>query len=205
MRTCGASAIRIRVDGHYAYAHALRGPGNAAGDLAAIRNQQFSKHGYIPEQAEPGVLDRRVETGGDGKAKDVSRLGRIDNAVVPEPCGRVVRVALGFVLFARLFLEGRFVGFRPAAAFGLGGVAADRGEYVRRLLTAHDRNTRVGPGKQEARPVGTAAHAVVAGTVGAANDDREFRHGGGGYGCYELGAVLRDSPGFGGLSDHGSR
>jgi hypothetical protein len=48
---------------------------------------------------------------------------------------------------------------------------------------------RVGPHPQEARRVGAAAHAVVAGAEAAADDDGELGHGRRGHGRDHLGAV----------------
>ena len=44
------------------------------------------------------------------------------------------------------------------------------------LLAAHHGGAVVGPGEDEARVVGAAAHAVVAGAEAAADHDRELRH-----------------------------
>src|SRR5438128_2787758 len=58
-----------------------------------------------PENAEAAFLDRRVERGGDREREDVARFLRGDQAVVPEPRGRVVRVPLALVLLAERALE----------------------------------------------------------------------------------------------------
>ena len=44
------------------------------------------------------------------------------------------------------------------------------------LLAAHHGDARIRPHPQEPRRIGAAAHAVIAGAVGAADHDREFRH-----------------------------
>src|ERR1043165_6195494 len=75
-------------------------------------------------------------------------------------------------------------------------VALDRGEDACRLLAAHDRDARVRPHPQEARRVGAAAHAVLPGAEGAAEDHGEFRHPGGGHRGDHLGAVLGDAAGL---------
>ena len=50
-------------------------------------------------------------------------------------------------------------------AGALGGLAAHDGEHAGELLRAHHRDAVVRPGEHEARVVGAAAHAVVAGAV----------------------------------------
>src|SRR5262249_22241307 len=68
--------------------------------------------------------------------------------------------------------------------------AADLGEHVRRLLAAHHRDARIGPGPQEARIVRAAAHRIVAGAEAIADDDGEFRHSRTGDRRHHLRAVL---------------
>ncbi len=46
----------------------------------------------------------------------------------------------------------------------------DRGQDAGCLLAAHDRDARIGPHEQKARIVGAAAHGVVAGAKGTADD-----------------------------------
>src|SRR5205823_2633670 len=71
-----------------------------------------------------------------------------------------------------------------------------------RLFAAHHRDAAVGPGKDEARIVGAAAHAVVAGTEAAADHDGDLRHRGVGDGLDHLGAVLDDAAALGLGADH---
>ncbi len=70
------------------------------------------------------------------------------------------------------------------------------------LLTTHHRNARVRPHPQKARAVGTAAHAVVACTIGAADHHGEFRHRCGRNRRHELCAVAGNAAGFVFLADH---
>src|SRR3954471_20337688 len=58
-----------------------------------------------PKDAELRFLDRRVERGGDREAEQPARVGRVDDAVVPEPCARIVGMALALVLLADRRLE----------------------------------------------------------------------------------------------------
>ncbi len=97
-----------------------------------------------------------------------------------------------------LFFRSGAEGFAAA----LQRFAFDRGQDAGRLFAAHHRGAGVRPLKQKARAVGAAAHRVVACAKAAADDhrvlgNRRARHGG-----HELGAVLGDSAGFGGLAHH---
>src|SRR5690348_13823555 len=117
-----------------------------------------------PEDAEARRLDRCIQGGGEGEAEDAARVYRVDDAVVPETRGGVVGMALGFVLGADWRFE-RFLLLRRRFA------AAHLRQHHRGLLAAHHRDARVRPHEQETRVVGAAAHAVVAGTVAAADDE----------------------------------
>ena len=81
-------------------------------------------------------------------------------------------------------------------------VFLDLDEHAGRLFAAHDGDAAVGPRKQEARLVGAAAHAVVAGAEGAADEHGEFGDVGGGDGLHHLGAILGDAAGLVLLADH---
>src|SRR3954468_2656790 len=148
-----------------------------------------------PKDAELRLFDRGVQGCGDGEAEQAPGIGRIDDAVVPEPRARIVGMALGLVLLAQRLLEGFLVLFRFE-------IAADGSEDARRLLTAHDRDAGVRPHPQETRRVGAAAHAVVAGAEGAADDHREFRNLRSGDRGHHLRAVFRDAARFVLLADH---
>src|SRR3546814_8139938 len=53
-----------------------------------------------PEHAEACVRDRCVGGGGEAEPESAAGLRGIDDAVIPEPGGRVVRTALRVELFA---------------------------------------------------------------------------------------------------------
>src|SRR3546814_5417551 len=63
--------------------------------------------------------------------------------------------------------------------------------HASRLLSAHDRNARVGPSEQEARRIGAATHAVIARPEAAADHHGDLGHLRGGDRRDQLGAVLR--------------
>jgi hypothetical protein len=96
---------------------------------------------------------------------------------------------------------GLFVG-RPGLAARGHGVAPDRGQHRGRLLAAHDRDARARPDREQARRVGPAAHAVVAGAEAAAQDHGELGYPGRGHRGHHLGAVLGDAPGLVLAADH---
>ena len=81
-------------------------------------------------------------------------------------------------------------------------IALHRGQHARGLLAAHHRDARVRPHPQEARLVGAAAHAVVAGAERAADDDGELRDDRVGDGVHHLRAVLGDAAALVLLADH---
>src|SRR6185312_2269892 len=70
------------------------------------------------------------------------------------------------------------------------------------LLAAHYGDAAVGPGEDEARIVGAAAHAVVAGAEAAADHDGDLRHGGVGHRLDHLRPVLDDTAALGLGADH---
>ena len=74
--------------------------------------------------------------------------------------------------------------------------------HAGRLLAAHHGGAVVGPGEDEARIVGAAAHAVVAGAEAAADHDGDLRHRGVGHRLDHLGAVLDDAAALGLGADH---
>src|SRR5690606_29145885 len=51
-----------------------------------------------PEHAKAGWLDRRVEGGRHRESEHAAGIGRIDDAVVPQPGGGIPRAALVFIL-----------------------------------------------------------------------------------------------------------
>src|SRR5574343_1729718 len=155
-----------------------------------------------PENAELGFFGRGVHRGRQAKAEYAAGIGRVDDAVVPQASRGVVGVALGFILLADRRLEGGFFLGRPGLAGGFDAVALDRGQHAGRLFAPHHRDARVRPHPQEAWRVGTAAHAVVAGTEAAADDHGEFRHLGGSDGRHHLGAIAGKAAVFVLLADH---
>src|SRR3954465_1135600 len=121
------------------------------------------------EDAVTQLAERRVRARREGETEHGAGLRRVDDAVVPEAGGGVVRVALVFVLVADRRLERLFLLGRPLLAAGLEPVAAHGREHAGRLLAAHDGDAGVGPGEQEPRRVRPAAHRVVAGPERAAD------------------------------------
>jgi hypothetical protein len=111
-------------------------------------------------------------------------------------------VAFALVGFEHRLLEGVLVGLRPALPFAFDVVAAHGREHACCLRAAHHRNARVGPCEHEARPIRAPAHRIVAGTVAAADDERDLRHVGVGDRHHHLRAVPRDAAGFRVATDH---
>src|SRR4029453_16335526 len=106
--------------------------------------------------------------------ESVGCIQRIDDAVVPQACGRVVGVALVLVLRADRRLEFLFVLGGPSTALGFDVVASYRGQHARGLLAPPSRDASLGTHPHETRPECASAHAIVAGAEAAANDHREL-------------------------------
>src|SRR4030042_660203 len=110
------------------------------------------------------AVNGSVERGRDGQSQDVSCLCRIEDTVVPEIGRGVVGVALLFRhgddrllnRLDRFFGEGRLPLPRELIVF-------HGDEHVGRLFAAPDADLGVGPHPQDARRVGPAEQAVVAG------------------------------------------
>src|SRR3954468_4318655 len=146
-----------------------------------------------PEDSVGGLGDGHVGHGGEAHAQHPAGVDRVDHTVVPQPGRGVVRGALVLVLVADRCLEGLLVISAPLLAARLEAVASHGREDRRGLLAAHHRDPGVGPHPEETRVVGATAHAVVAGTAGAADDDRELRDDRAGDRGDELGAVTGDA------------
>ena len=71
-----------------------------------------------------------------------------------------------------------------------------------RLFAAHHGRAAVGPGEDEARVEGSAAHAIVARAEAAADHDGDLRHGRVGDRLDHLGAVLDDAAALALCADH---
>ncbi len=142
--------------------------------ISRVVNMLASLH---PENAELGVFRRRIHRARQAQGQHAAGVGRVDDAVVPQPCRRHSRGAPAS---------------RTARASGALKAASSSAAQEPPLASMPSRLTvastpaacsppitemrRVGPHPQEARRIGAAAHAVVAGTEAAADDDGEFGH-----------------------------
>src|SRR5690606_20436045 len=113
------------------------------------------------KDAEPRVLLRRIERYGKCERPHHARIGRLDHTVVPPPRRRVVRVALQFVLRARIGAVFFQRGFGHRLAARLGAFATHLSQHVSGLFAAHYRDAGVWPHPQKMWIVGAAAHAVI--------------------------------------------
>ena len=126
-----------------------------------------------PEHAELRRLDRRVQRGGERQRQHARVSRRVDDAVVPQPRGGVVGVALRLVLLADRRLERLLL------------LGAPRARPWPRCRRAGPWRARSPPARRPSREmrafghihrkrgrVGAAAHAVVAGAEAAADDAR---------------------------------
>src|SRR6266699_570433 len=146
-----------------------------------------------PKHPEPRRFDRRVERGREREREHAPGFLRRDDAVVPQPGGRVIGISLALVIVPDRLLEFFFLLGAPRLAPRLDIVAAHGGEHRGGLLPTHDRNSRIGPDEQEPRRVGPPAHTVIAGAVGSPDDQGELGHLRAGDRRHHLGAVLGDA------------
>src|SRR5476649_536366 len=100
------------------------------------------------KDAELGLADRLIHRRRQCQRQSHARVGRIEDAVVPQACRGVIRMALALELVAHRLLEGFFLVLRPAAALGLDIVAPHGREHGCRLLAAHHRDARRRPHPQ---------------------------------------------------------
>ena len=87
---------------------------HARRSIAVIRRRSWRRS--HPEDAELGRPDRLVHRRRQAERQRRARVGRIEDAVVPQPRRRVVGMALAVVLLADRLLEGLLLVLRPAAA-----------------------------------------------------------------------------------------
>src|SRR5215208_4436107 len=154
------------------------------------------------KDTEAGRFDRSVRGGGEAKSQNHPGIHRVYDTVVPEPGGRVVRVPFLLVLLEDGPLELLALLVRHLSALALEVVLLHGQEDVRGLCSAHDADAGVRPHPQEARRVGAAAHTVVAGSEGAANDHGELRDAGVRDSHDHLGAVLGNAARLVRFTDH---
>jgi hypothetical protein len=78
-----------------------------------------------------GQWDPRAHV--EGEAEHAAGVGRVEDPVVPEAGGRVIRAALRLVVVADRRAERLLIGGRPGLAAALELIALDRREHGRRL------------------------------------------------------------------------
>src|SRR5579862_2670311 len=157
-----------------------------------------------PEDRNKAVRDRGVQGRREGQRDHGPRLGRVDHPVIPEPRRTVIGISLPLVLLQDWTGNGAllFRAHRLLLAGKLFPLHLD--QDAGRLLRAHDGNPGIGPRKEEAGTVTPAAHVVVSGPVGGADDHGDLGHRGGRDGLHHLGAVPGDPALFVPLADHES-
>ena len=113
-------------------------------------------------------------------------MRRRDNPIIPQPRGRVHRLALALDPRPQLRIDRLPHRLHDGA----------------QLLRAHHADLRLRPHPQEARAVRSSAHAVVARARAGPDHDGEFGHVGAGDRRDEFGAVFGDAAFFGVGADH---
>src|SRR5207245_6627721 len=139
-----------------------------------------------PKHAKPWHFDRRVVADGKCQPEVVASFGGIDDPVVPQPGGAVVRASLTLIFLQNRIGDRAFLLARQLFSFARELIALHRRQHPGGLLAAHHADASVRPDPQKSRTVGASAHTVISRAEGAADDDREFRHSRVGNGVHHL-------------------
>lgn len=135
-------------------------------------------------------------------AQHIARISRINNPVIDQHTARRITLRIaGNLLPEPLHLLLQLVG-GDRLAFGLCARTLHRLHHAGELVGTHDAAPARGPGEQESRFVGPAAHGVVARAVGRAQDDGDVWYGRAAHGGDHLRAHLDDTRVLGFGADH---
>src|ERR1051326_8332546 len=156
-------------------------------------NQVSRGIGSHSKDAETRLRDRRVVRDRQPEAEVAARVGGVDDAVVPEARGRVVRAPFALVLREHRIGDLALLFGAQLLAVARELIALHGRQHAGGLLAAHDADPRVRPHPEKARRVRAAAHPVVPGAERAADDHRELRHDRAGHRVHQLRAVLGDA------------
>ena len=164
------TGVGVAVHGDRLDAQAPARADDAAGDLAAVGDQQTLDHAVTSGTRRSRVLAVDLVVVDHRQAHPEHRAGvaRVEQPVVVQPAGHEQgqRLALDLVLDGGPHRRVGLLVERPAHRGG--GLPGDDRQHAGELLRAHHRRLRVGPREQEARAVRPAAHAVVPGAVAGA-------------------------------------
>jgi hypothetical protein len=134
--------------------------------------------------------------------QNIPRIPRIDHTVITQMRARLVTIAIPLHSIPQSLhplLDRHFISL---FASGFRTVFFDCLHDSRQLVGSHDAAAGAGPGEHEARLEFTAAHCVVAGAVGGAEDDRDGWDFGAADRGDHLGAFLDDGGVLGFGADH---
>src|ERR1700730_14015725 len=121
-------------------------------------------------------LDRRVGRGGKANGERVGGIDRVQDAVIPQFGGRVVRALLALIGLQYRLTDCGDLLRRECLTLPLHLLDLDIAENVCSLLRSHDRSLRTWPGEEKARIEGTTRHAVDTRAKGAVTVNRELGH-----------------------------
>src|SRR5665647_1450550 len=152
--------------------------------------QSYTLHAEKPKFR---VLNRHIARGRKTQRQHAARVGRIDDAVVPQARRGEIGVTLHFILITNRRLKVFFFLGTPLLTLALDAITAHRGQHTGRLLATHHGDACVGPHPQKARAISTTAHAVVASTKSATDDVGKFWHRSGRHCRHHLGTIARDA------------
>src|SRR5262245_45448716 len=124
-----------------------------------------------------GPLKRSLIGGSQCNRQNRSRLARINDSVVPQPSRSEINIRLFLYLVFEHLLRHRLLRFVYLNACAGRRFAFDDVLLAGELWSAHHGDAVVGPGEDESRVVGAAAHGVIARAVTPADHQRDGGHG----------------------------
>src|SRR3989441_3917027 len=205
----GAARPRIAIGQPFAIVQAFRQAGKFPTEqgtkVRAGKDRPSFSPGPISGLQDSGLelLHVRIKRSGIKRPdQDLTGLGGIEDRVHPEPGRGVTRVGLALVRRADGLVKFLFLLLAQLLAFALELLDLDFDERPRRGVAAHDRVARGGPGKNEARVIGLAAHRVVARAETPAEDHADFGHHAVRHRIHHLGARADDAAPFRLFADH---
>jgi hypothetical protein len=134
--------------------------------------------------------------------QNVPRISRINHTIITQMRARLVTIAIPVHRIPQRLhplLDRHFISLLTP---GFGAVFLDRLHDTSQLVGSHDTAAGAGPGEHEARLELAAAHGVVAGAVGGAEDDRDGWDFGAADRGDHLGTFLDDGGMLGFGADH---
>lgn len=150
------------------------------------------------------TLNRRIMDDFQTHAQHITGVARVNDPIVQQDRRRPIALAVSLHAIPEPIDAGINVFRLQFDPLGLCTVGLDGSHHAGQLVGTHDAASANGPGEEESRLIGAAAHGIVSCAVGSAQDDRNVRHGRAADGGHELRALLDDARVLGLGADHES-